>query len=229
MSVDPTGWMPGVQQVRTEAYSYPAMAPDEMYPQVVINHVASGYYTTLRQMMAAPNPGKSWHFSVSRQGDITQHVSIWDAAYHAGDVNAPTTDWMTRLGFTNPNYFSVGIEQEGFSIPAPGVDYVYDATHPWPEPMVLAVIRIHEWIWSRAQWLQDAPDKARRVTTHSEYNTATRPHDPGNLWIATVKPRIVAALAPTPTPPVPDAEYQRGWEAHSDAVLAAFEAIKEPW
>lgn len=231
------GWMPGVDQVRTQAFSYPGMPEDSMYPQVVVNHVASGYYTTLRQMMASTNHGKSWHFSVSRLGEITQHVSIWDAAYHAGDVNTPTTDWMQRLGDANPNYFSVGIECEGFSIPAPGMDYVYGPAHPWPEPMVAAVIRIHQWVWSRCSWLQVAIDTAARVTTHSEYNTVTRPQDPGDFWIATVRPRIIAALSPTPIPPLPPVgpsdDYKQGWQdmkaAAGPALQAALDSVEEPW
>ena len=115
MASDPTGWMPGIPQIRTRSWGYSGFPEDGMYPQSVVSHVAQGYYAGLLNIASASEPGKSWHFSVGRDGAITQHVSIWDPAYHAGIVADPqplAASLVGRFG-TNPNTWSVGIEQEG--------------------------------------------------------------------------------------------------------------------
>src|SRR5688572_809952 len=135
---DPTGWMPDVEQIPTQEWGYPDVAEDGMYPQAVMHHLMQGYIGTMVGWAQNCNGGKSAHFLVGRDGRIVQTVSIWNPAWHAGDVNNPSWQLMSQFG-TNPNKFTVGIEQEGFSIsprPAYSEDYLYDAAHPWPEAMI---------------------------------------------------------------------------------------------
>ena len=224
MTGEPSGWLPGVIRIETAAWGYSDIAPDGLYPKAVVNHVAQGFYTTLQSMMRSPDPGKSWHFAVSRKGEITQSVSIWNPAWHAGDVNTPT--WRGYTG-GNPNKSTIGIECEGFSISAPGVDYVYNTSKPWPDAMVESVIRIHRFVFdSCANWI-GVPSEDN-VITHSMLNSKSRAQDPGDLWLATVRPRIIAALLPAPpTPPAPTAPTydtegaKRDLRAAMDAAAAA--------
>lgn len=203
MALDQSGWMPDTEQVRTAAWGYPDVAEDSMYAQAVVSHVAQGYMAGLLGIAQSSAPGKSWHFSVGRDGRIVQHVSIWDPAWHAGIVNGPTWALYPRLAAelgANPNRYTVGIEQEGFSIPPGyGFDYVYDVVHPWPDAQIASVIAIHQWVFRMCSWLEGKRD-ADHVITHSMIDTASRPQDPGDLWLATVRPRIIAALS-SPAPP----------------------------
>ena len=233
MAADSTGWLPGVEQVRTSAWGYPDIAEDGVYPAAVVSHVAQGYMTGLLGIAQQAAPGKSWHFSIGRDGTIVQHVSIWDPAWHAGDVNAPT--WRLHNA-TNPNKRTVGIEHEGFSIP-PGYsyDYLYSQAAPWPEALIEASIRVHRWVFAQCvSWLVPSEDT---VITHSMLNTRTRAQDPGDLWLATVRPRIIAALqvAPPPPTPAPD-EFQRGrremfdaWVREEEANLERVKGLREEW
>lgn len=215
MSADPSGWMPGITQVRTNEYGYDDVAEDGMYPQAVVNHVMQGYQRTMLDWARNGNAGKSAHFTVGRDGHIVQHVSIWDCAYHAGDVAAPSAAIYPRYG-GNPNRWTIGVEQEGFSVnPGYGYDYLYSDFQPWPDALIESVIAIHRFVFSAGDWLRDANDKPDRVLTHSQLNASTRPHDPGALWVKTVRPRILAALEgepveqPATTPAM--SEYDRGW------------------
>jgi N-acetyl-anhydromuramyl-L-alanine amidase AmpD len=213
MAADATGWMPGVAKVPTQQWGGYGMAEDGMYPQSVVAHVAQGYFSGLLNIARSSEPGKSWHFSVGRDGEIAQHVSIWDPAYHAGVVNSPqpmAAKLIAQYG-QNPNTWSVGIEQEGFSVdPGYGFDYLYDAAHPWPDAQRESVIRIHRWVWDSCQWLKDLPPAATvaRLLTHSMIDQRTRRQDPGDLWLATSYGAICAAmtappaLAPVETRPV---------------------------
>ena len=101
---DPAGWMPGVEHIPSAGWGYPDIAEDGMFTQAVVSHVAQGYWGGLIGIAQQADPGKSWHFSISRTGEIAQHVSIADPAWHAGDVNAPT--WRRYQG-GNPNKLCV--------------------------------------------------------------------------------------------------------------------------
>lgn len=204
---DETGWMDGAARIPTTAWGYSNFPEDGMYPQAIVCHVAQGYFSGLTNIARANEPGKSWHFSVGRNGEIAQHVSIWNPAYHAGIVADPQPAagaLLARFG-QNPNTWSVGIEQEGFSVdPGHGYDHLYGAGHPWPEAQVEAMIRITKWVWSMCQWLQQLPadEIPGRILTHSTIDQRTRRQDPGDFWLATVRPKILAAMqAPEATPP----------------------------
>ena len=198
---DPTGWMPGVARIPSNEWGYPDIAEDGMYPQGVINHAMQGFRSTMDAWaIKNESQGRSAHFGVNRKGEIAQYVSIWNPAYHAGSVVYPDGWGQTMLGRhgANPNKWSIGIECEGFSQVIAGADYVYSATNPWPESMVQAVIGIHLWVFSSCEWLVNATDKQDRVLTHSQFDTRTRANDPGALWIANVKPRVIQALVAPP-------------------------------
>lgn len=220
---DPTGWMPGVEHIPAREWGYAGIREDDMWPKAVMHHVMQGFRRTMDDWArSAQAEGVSVQFGINRAGEIAQYVSIWNPAYHAGDVNRPD-DWgavmLGRYG-GNPNTWAVGIEWEGFSKDpiAYDYDYIYGPAgqpdrfkgrpmQPWPEPMVQAALRIQEFVFRSTEELLHATDRAERVLSHSQTNQATRAEDPGSYWIATVKPRLVAAARnlsvplPEPAPP----------------------------
>lgn len=217
---DPTGWMPGVEHIPAREWGYADIREDDMWPKAVMHHVMQGYRSTMDAWARSEQAeGVSVQFGINRAGEIAQYVSIWNPAYHAGDVNRPD-DWgavmLGRYGW-NPNKWAIGVEWEGFSKDPIAYDYDYlygEGTdpkgrerQPWPEAMVEAAIRIQNFVFRSTQELVDAPDRAERVLSHSQTNQATRGQDPGTFWIATVKPRLVAAArnlaVPLPEPASP--------------------------
>lgn len=207
MAASPDGWMPGVEQIRTQDYGYASMPDDGMYPFAVMSHVMQGYQSTMDGWARQTGIGKSIHFSVSRTGRIVQYVSIWDPAWHAGYVNSPSWTLYPALSASrgaNPNLYTVGIEHEGFSIVPPySYDYLYGAARPWPAALVDASIRIHRFVFDACNrygdWIGQPGEK--NVITHSMVDKANRPQDPGDLWLSAVRPAIISALQPAPPPP----------------------------
>lgn len=224
-----SGWMPGVARIPNADHGHPSISVDGMWPQAVQFHVMQGWRRTMDDWARSPqSESKSAHFGISRGcgscvngaacptplAHVVQYVSIWNPAWAAGDVNDPDP-WgrvmLDRYGI-NPNTWAVAVEGEGFSIPvylngAQVHDYVYDRAHPWPEAMVQAEIAIAKFVLWSTQPLVDDQRKQDRILTHNQTNQASRPQDPGDYWIETVKPRIVAAVmgevdpAPPPSPP----------------------------
>lgn len=225
MANDPSGWMPGVERVPFRSFASSGIAEDSMFPQAIVQHVMSGYMAGARAMALNNLEGTppSWHFSIGRDGHVMQHVSIWDTAWHCGITRdvipvALVTSLRDRFG-RDPNTWTVGIEHEGFSIPAlyngkRVDDYVYDTEHPWPDAMIEASIRVQKWVWNQCGWLIEITDRIEReerFLMHSMIDTVNRVQDPGTVWRDTVWDRIVNGVfelavahrvgAPPPTIP----------------------------
>lgn len=232
MSSDPTGWLEGIGQVRTALYGgYPDLAEDQMYPQAIVLHVAQGTFSGLMEMAGNPNSRASWHLSHGRQGQRAQHVSLWDAAWHAGIVNNPLPEarrLIAQYG-QNPNTWSVGIEMEGFSaIPPYSYDYVYGEQYPFPAQMVGAVIATIEAIRDRCQWLKDLkPEEfVERIITHSAIDQLTRRQDPGDFFMETVMPIIRDHFLARPVMPPLDAPAVNYSERLRDVLGHAQEIVR---
>lgn len=193
---DETGWLEGIGRVPTMLYGgYPGLAEDQMYPQAIVLHVAQGTFSGLIEMAGNVNARASYHFSHGREGQRAQHVSLWNAAWHAGIVNNPLPEaqrLIAQFG-QNPNTWSIGIEMEGFSaVPPYSYDYVYSEQRPFPAAMVGAVIATIEAIRDRCQWLKDlSPEQfVERIITHSAIDQLTRRQDPGDYFMESVMPII---------------------------------------
>lgn len=117
---NPSGWVKGV--THTPSPNFNARPPNTKIDLLVIhnislppgqyggneishlfcntlNYEAHPYFEHLRNLTV------SAHFLISRQGDITQFVSVYDRAWHAGT--------STFQGKSQCNDFSVGVELEG--------------------------------------------------------------------------------------------------------------------
>ena len=120
---------------------------------------------------------KSAHFVIDRAGNITQTVSIYSPAWHAGRVVSHT--WPAYPG-GNPNKYSIGLEHEGFSVdPGYGYDFIYD--DEWPEAMLAASVKVHQWIAGELGITLDALN----VIGHNETDSVSRANDPGPAWSKT--------------------------------------------
>ncbi len=89
-------------------------------PVAVVLHAMQGYASTARQWAAEGHFGESWHYTVTRAGEVYQHLDHEDGGYHAGITAAqaaahPPTWSLWRGAATNVNTYTVGIEHEGFA------------------------------------------------------------------------------------------------------------------
>ena len=188
------GWMPDVDHVEAVgSYGYVAIEPGTMKPIAVLNHVMQGYQQTMITWAAEKTGRVSAHFTIGRDGRIVQHVGIFDPAWHAGRVEAPT--WPHYQG-TNPNFYTVGVEHEGFSaVPMYTYDDIYDEYNPWPTAMTDASIRVHQWIVEQTGIVPSV----ETIIGHNETATRSRADDPGEMW---PRYRIIEALLEAAVAPV---------------------------
>ena len=168
------GWMPDIDHIGTTMYGYTDVPPETMKPIAVINHIMQGYARTMIDWATNNSVQKSAHFIIDREGNITQTVSIYSPAWHAG--RTAKESWKSFPG-GNPNKYTVGIEHEGFSVdPGYGYDYIYDGS--WPEAMMDASAKVHKWILGELSL--DANDQT--VIGHFETDAVSRANDPGPEW-----------------------------------------------
>ena len=166
--------MPDIDHIGTTMYGYTDVPPETMKPIAVINHIMQGYARTMIDWATNNSVQKSAHFIIDREGNITQTVSIYSPAWHAG--RTAKESWKSFPG-GNPNKYTVGIEHEGFSVDhGYGYDYIYDGS--WPEAMMDASAKVHKWILGELSL--DANDQT--VIGHFETDAVSRANDPGPQW-----------------------------------------------
>lgn len=108
-------------------------------PEAVVLHIMAGWATTARQWATEGHYGASWHFTVSRDGSVMQHLELSDGGYHAGITveqgrNTPPI-WPLWKGATvNVNHYTIGIEHEGFH------------NEPWPQVQREASRALTNWL-----------------------------------------------------------------------------------
>lgn len=209
------GWMPGATQIRTTYFGYGDVAAGGMDPTGIVSHIAQGFIRTI-DGWARTSSQITPHFGVTRGGAISQYVSIFDPAYHAGRLDAgarPT--WSGYQEGRNPNKYTVGIEFEGFSVPPTySYDYVYSPARPWPEPMIMAGILVHQWVLEQVSAM--APS-ASTIIGHREIAPQSRQYDPGGMW---PQERIISRcrrVAPAPGPLSRDLTLAQALEAMAKA------------
>jgi len=229
-----TPLMPGVEHVLSAALGGYGVVDGGMRPLAVMSHVMQGFQRTMVDW-AQERPAqtkKSAHFTIGRDGRIVQHVPITTPAWHAGRLDpgvSPT--WRLLPPGQNPSAHTVGIEHEGFSAPAFNDsgqridDFVYSVQRPWPEPMIEATIRVHQWLFEELGLVASVDT----VIGHHETAPHSRAQDPGPLW---PRSRILAALfAEGPTPEdeetlSPALSAEDAYRAVTDAFFPAFDPDK---
>ena len=92
----------------------------------IVVHVAEG---NLEQTYSTfQNEEKSSHYFVTKKGDVYRFVDEGDVAFHAGLVVRPTAPLVLERKGINPNFFSVGIENEGHGEDFTAEQYSANAT-----------------------------------------------------------------------------------------------------
>lgn len=93
-------------------------------PIIVVIHRMEGTLVGTDAWFGNPVSKVSSHYGIGKSGAIHQYVKEENAAWHAGIskvVNKSTGDWVKAHGLidstgrlVNPNFYSIGIEHEGF-------------------------------------------------------------------------------------------------------------------
>ena len=93
--------------------------PAGFKPEAIVIHIGEGSLRSIDMQFNDPNARVSAHYCVSKSGDIHQYVDEKDTAFHAGTIDKPAWSGL-KPGkapgtFINPNFYTIGIEHEGFA------------------------------------------------------------------------------------------------------------------
>jgi N-acetyl-anhydromuramyl-L-alanine amidase AmpD len=102
-----------------------ARPADTRVDTVVLHHTAGSTLIGVCKWFAMPESQVSAHYTIGKKGQIVQHVSTYQRAWHAGKS-------IDYLGRENVNNFSIGIE----------MDNLGNGKDPWTEEQVAACVRL---------------------------------------------------------------------------------------
>ena len=88
--------------------------PAGLRPEMIVLHSASGTVADATRAFFTPESARSAHYVIGRDGSIAHHVDESDTAFHAGLKINPTAPLVVARPTINPNYYSIGIEHEGW-------------------------------------------------------------------------------------------------------------------
>lgn len=143
--------------------------------KAVVLHIGEGPLSAFFPTFNSPARKASAHFTVGKQGEIEQYVSIKDTAYANGlrwdngiwrnprGVQV-TPVWQGLIPAVNPNYYTISIEHEGFF------------GEPWTEPMYLSNLKLLRWIRDETGLTYLHGDS---LIGHSDFDNIDRPNCPG--------------------------------------------------
>lgn len=100
----------------------------------VVIHTTVGTYQGTIVFFQKVESGVSSHYVVSLEGEITQMVEESRSAYHAGILDRPSAQMVKDNGTTNPNLYTIGIENADNLKPA-------DADRSKQYPALIALVR----------------------------------------------------------------------------------------
>jgi len=132
-------------------------------PIAIVIHIMEGSLNGTDSWFQNPVSKVSAHYGVGKNGAIHQYVNEKDTAWHAGRVAQPTWELIKPSGnnhFINPNYYTIGIEHEGFE------------DTDWSEEMYVAS---SELIKTIAQKWNIPIDRKHVIGHHEIYSVKTCP------------------------------------------------------
>jgi N-acetyl-anhydromuramyl-L-alanine amidase AmpD len=142
--------------------NFQAGRPNGHRPRAIVIHIMDGSLVGTDSWFNDRASGVSAHYGIGKAGTVHQYVRETDTAFHAGTVVRPT--WPLLKPGINPNYYTIGIEHEGFG--GPGTS--------WPKGMLEASVALVGDIARR--W--GIPLDADHIIPHRAIR-ATKPHCPG--------------------------------------------------
>jgi len=86
-------------------------------PEAIVIHIMEGTLSDTDSWFQSPKSQVSAHYGIGKAGEVHQYVQEKDTAWHAGRVYAPSWSLIKHTGeglYINPNYYTVGIEHEGY-------------------------------------------------------------------------------------------------------------------
>ena len=89
--------------------------PQGHVPVAIVIHIMEGSLQGTDAWFRNPKAAVSAHYGVGKTGTIHQYVEESDTAFHAGNAVGPTAQLVKDRPGVNPNYYTVGIEHEGFA------------------------------------------------------------------------------------------------------------------
>lgn len=154
-------------------------------PDIIVSHITEGGYSGAVDWLMNPKSGVSAHFVISKTGIITQLVDIQEAAWVNGtrlkkDGTGPGWYGDAKLQIvrdrkTNANFYSVGIEHEGFYGKGRGqlTDSQYAAT-----------LWLHKYIISEIKRIYgtDIIIDRDHIVGHYQIDPIRKPNCPGELF-----------------------------------------------
>lgn len=122
-------------------------------PEAIVIHITQGSFEGAFSWLTNPKSFVSSHFLISEEGKVEQLVKCEDAAWHAGVVKNPK--WKLLKRKTNPNLYTIGIENAGFVSVKPSlkqfmalVDLVRELCQKYKIPCDKDHVIPHNWIRS---------------------------------------------------------------------------------
>ncbi len=82
-------------------------------PEAIVLHIAEGSLIGAYSWFNTPTSKVSSHYMVGKNGEVWQFVADENTAWHAGGAMNPT--WNLLKPNVNPNFYTIGIENEGFT------------------------------------------------------------------------------------------------------------------
>lgn len=133
-------------------------------PEAIVNHITAGYMNGCLSWMTSVASQASSNYLVTRDGRIIQMVKDEDGAWANGGINKP--NWSLLKSGTNPNYYTISIEHEGF--PDDGLTEIqYQAT-----------LWLHKYLIGK--W--DIPADKEHIIGHYKIDSVSRSRCPGKLF-----------------------------------------------
>lgn len=190
--------------MKTEFKIIPKLSPNKMgrqghKPDMIVSHITEGNFDGAVTWLCNPASKASSHFVVAKDGRITQLVDIKEAAWINGtsvDIDkdpkrhySKSTLAQVRDRKTNANYYTIGIEHEGFS---------KDGQGKLTDIQLEATIWLHKHIIKEVKRLYGVDINLDResIVGHYQINPITKPNCPGqnfqwNKLIAALREDVV--------------------------------------
>jgi len=124
--------------------------PQGHVPLAIVIHIMEGSLQGTDAWFRNPKAAVSAHYGVGKTGTIHQYVEESDTAFHAGKAADPKAQLVKDRPGVNPNYYTVGIEHEGFAdtdwtdaMYAASSTLIRDIADRWAIPLERACVLAH--------------------------------------------------------------------------------------
>jgi N-acetyl-anhydromuramyl-L-alanine amidase AmpD len=164
-------------------YTPNQMDRKDWIPDIIVSHITEGGYLGAIDWLTHKISQASSHFVVSQKGEITQLVDIREAAWINGTRTDPSEKnyygnsslKIVRDRKTNANYYSIGIEHEG---------YYHKAKGKLTYEQLEATIWLHHYIVKEVKRIYgtDIILDREHIAGHCQVDPLRKPNCPGEAF-----------------------------------------------